>query len=53
MDKSYTRAEIRDGFVKWIERAKTEGWENLEDAQDPDVSAEYLVELMDEARAAA
>lgn len=46
--KSYTREQIRDAFAKWITRARDAQWENLEEAQDADVSADYLVELMEE-----
>jgi hypothetical protein len=47
MDQKYSRDQIREAFSEWIKRAKEEGWKSLPDAQDADVSADYLVELMD------
>ena len=45
-DDTFTRDQIRDGFAKWIERCKGQEWP---EASDPNICADYLVEVMKEA----
>jgi hypothetical protein len=46
MPEKWTRDEIRAAFALWLKRCEGK---DIPDADDPDVLADYLVELMREA----